>query len=782
MRKSRKIIATALALSVMLTLFFGVRSISAKDVTVVLDGKEIEFDVEPRIIDGRTMVPLRKIFEEIGAKVKWDGDTQTVTARKNTKTVTLAVDSADLTIDNGKTDSDGNPVTETVTLDVPASVVSGRTLVPARAVSESFGLDVDWDSDSRKVIITSRKEKDDSWKENTGEINLSEQTVTGDGVEFSDGKITVTKGGDFTVTGTFGGSITVSAEEKVKLRLSGASITSSGEPCIYIENADKAYITVTDGTQNVLKAENCDSGAIYAKDNLEIRGKGSLSVTSADGHGIKASDNLTVENGDITIDAAGDGIHVNDTFKMTGGSLDITAAGDGIDSDSIVDITGGKISIETTAVPIDSAETEFESSSKGIKAEWILCVSDGDIAINSASHAIHCQDEIQIDGGTFSVSSKYEKGITAHGNVTIDGSDTYIDITKSTEGIESKNILTVNDGTIKVVSTDDALNATGGNSGSMGMGGGFGGQRPDIAPPDGNEKPGGETAEMFADGGERDNRKPGKGGNGRPGGMKPNGGMGVPPDNNGTPPENEFTPPDNDNMPPENGFTPPDDGGAPPENGFTPPDDGGAPPDNGFTPPDGELPEINGGERPDGGKDRNMKNCLVINGGYLELYAGDDCLDSNGNLIINGGTVKASNPNGTFAGPFAVIDPDGQTTVGESATLIFAAGSGDERSLNLSQNTIIVYCEKAHDANDKITVSDFSGNTVLEYAPPGSFGAVLISSPELEIGETYTVTIGDETHEVELNEQTVTVGTRANSTGFGHGGPTFGRERERQPQ
>ena len=93
-----------------------------KDITVELDGKVIEFDVAPASINDCTMVPLRKIFEEIGALVKWDDETQTVIARKNSKTITLTVDSADLQIDKGKTDDAGNPITETVTLEVNEAV------------------------------------------------------------------------------------------------------------------------------------------------------------------------------------------------------------------------------------------------------------------------------------------------------------------------------------------------------------------------------------------------------------------------------------------------------------------------------------------------------------------------------------------------------------------------------------------------------------------------------------------------------------------------------------
>lgn len=186
--------------------------------------------------------------------------------------------------------------------------------------------------------------------------------------------------------------------------------------------------------------------------------------------------------------------------------------------------------------------------------------------------------------------------------------------------------------------------------------------------------------------------------------------------------------------------------------------------------PNGEKPDMPDnmadGEKPDnmpGGMARNYKDCLVINGGYLELYAEDDCLDSNGNLLINGGTIKATNSRGTFAGAFAVIDPDGETTISENATLIFAAGSGDENSLQLDQNAIVVYCEQKQGADEVIKVADEIGNVLYEYSPNGSFGAVLISSPDLALGKTYTVSVGAEEYAVEILTKTTTVGTKTDA-------------------
>lgn len=710
MKFIRKTISFQSAIFMIISLFSQINVFAAdNDITVELDGSKIDFDVEPEIINGRTMVPLRKIFEEIGVSVKWDAETQTVSARKGSKTVTLEINSSEMKVDKGNTDSDGNIIYDTVNLDAPAQIISGRTLVPTRAVSEAFGLGVEWNGDTDTVSITSKSDSDDSWKENKVSVDLDNKTCSGDGAEFDENILNITKGGDYIVSGTLdNGCINVNTDDRVKLRLSGVKITSSGAACIYIENADKAYITAEDETQNYLICENFDKGTVYSKDNLEIKGSGALDITSDAGHGIKASDNLTIENGNITVNAKKDAIHVNDTFKINGGTLTTVSEGDGLVSESIVIINDGSLNIKTTGEPVqnesaqsdensfrgpgsEKASVEFETSSKGIKADWLLEIHGGKININSSDHAVHCADEIAIDGGSIKINSEYGKGISAHGNLTIDGADTEIDITKSTEGLESKNILTVNDGTVKIVSSDDGINATGGNSGEN-----FGG----------------------------------------PGGM-PNGSENG--DMPARPPE-ENADMNTDNMPPDG------DPGMRGEGGF------------------GKR-DFNG-KMPDGsGEGRTYKDCLVINGGNIEVYAEDDCLDSNGNLILNGGIIKASLKTGSFAGPFAVLDPDGTITVNEGATLIAACPSGSEGNITASQNTLTVYCTENHISGDKITLKDSNGETVYEYSPKGNYKAVLIISPKLELNGKYTLSAGDETCDVTLTEQNTVVGT-ADNGGF----------------
>ena len=112
-------------------------------VKVLLNGKEVEFDVHPQIINDRTMVPMRAIFEQLGATVEWDGETKTVTSVKDETVISLTIGVPSIITDGAEK-----------VLDVAPVIIDGRTLVPVRAVSEAFMLNVDWDADTKTVIIT----------------------------------------------------------------------------------------------------------------------------------------------------------------------------------------------------------------------------------------------------------------------------------------------------------------------------------------------------------------------------------------------------------------------------------------------------------------------------------------------------------------------------------------------------------------------------------------------------------------------------------------------------
>jgi len=116
------------------------------DIKVRIDGEQITFDVPPQLINNRTMVPLRAIFEALGATVYWNNNTQTVTSTKGATTISLTINNPIMYV-NGAA----------VTLDSPACLVSGRTLVPVRAISEAFGTTVDWDGANNIVNILTKQ-------------------------------------------------------------------------------------------------------------------------------------------------------------------------------------------------------------------------------------------------------------------------------------------------------------------------------------------------------------------------------------------------------------------------------------------------------------------------------------------------------------------------------------------------------------------------------------------------------------------------------------------------
>ena len=111
-------------------------------ITVILNGKQLEFDVKPTLINDRTMVPMRVIFEALGAKVDWDGTTQTAIGVTKNTTIKITI-GKDYLLKNDNI----------VVLDSPAVVISDRTLVPVRAIAESLDCKVEWYGETQVVEI-----------------------------------------------------------------------------------------------------------------------------------------------------------------------------------------------------------------------------------------------------------------------------------------------------------------------------------------------------------------------------------------------------------------------------------------------------------------------------------------------------------------------------------------------------------------------------------------------------------------------------------------------------
>ncbi len=254
----------------------------------------------------------------------------------------------------------------------------------------------------------------DAWELNKGTINLgSTITYTGSGISVSGTTVNITAGGDHTVTGTLSnGMIRVNTTERVKLRLSNASITNSSGPAIYGQSVDKLFITLDKGTTNTLVdgrsySDQTLKAALFCNDDLEIKGSGTLNITGNYKHAICSDDDINIENGIINVKSAvKDGIHANGSIDITGGTLNITATSDAIQNEDQEGIT------------ID---------------DGILNLSAGDQGIRSKT------------------------GVSVAGGITINGGT--INITKAREGIAAQ-LITVNGGTISIIASDDGFNAS----------------------------------------------------------------------------------------------------------------------------------------------------------------------------------------------------------------------------------------------------------------------------------------------------------------------------------
>jgi len=136
---------TVVFITVFILIFNSSTVYATEEIKVELDGAPISFDVPPQIINGRTMVPMRKIFESLGAVVTWDSQSRTATGRRGDTTVNVSIDSTTLF-------KNGVPKT----LDVAPALIDSRTLVPARAIAESFDCKVDWLAETRTVKIETK--------------------------------------------------------------------------------------------------------------------------------------------------------------------------------------------------------------------------------------------------------------------------------------------------------------------------------------------------------------------------------------------------------------------------------------------------------------------------------------------------------------------------------------------------------------------------------------------------------------------------------------------------
>ena len=350
-------------------------------------------------------------------------------------------------------------------------------------------------------------------KDTTYDYDESEAKTVAD----SEKAVKITAEGTYVVSGEHE-SITVSAPDTAKVRiiLKNATVSNTSGPAIYIEKADKVFITACKGTVNTLsdgtsytgdfKDTNID-GAIFSKTDLTLNGEGTLNITGNCKCGVVSKDdliicglNLTVKStgcalegkdcvkikdAAITVSAGGDGIRSTNTEKsnkgfvyIETGNIDITSGNDGIQAATVLKAANGSIKITAGGGAADTKQnsggrnmpgfggntqtTDDQESTKGLKAGSLILIDEGDFEVSSKDDSFHSNGDIEINGGSFTAAAG-DDGFHADNNLIINGGS--ITVSQSYEGLEGQKV-TVTGGDIDITASDDGINAASSSSNS----------------------------------------------------------------------------------------------------------------------------------------------------------------------------------------------------------------------------------------------------------------------------------------------------------------------------
>lgn len=582
-----------------------------------------------------------------------------------------------------------------------------------------------------------------------GSITLSPDgsTSTDASVRIDGQTVTITQEGTYKIAGTLsdGALIVESAENaKITLVLGGVSIKNSTGAAIQISTADDVTIELSEGTTNVLQSgeevdiatategEEASGGALQSKADLKIKGKGSLTVLGYLNNGIHCTKDLKIKNGNISVTALGHGIKGKNSVTVSGGTVTVTSGKDGITSDETENEEKGFVTIEDGEIIITSA-------GDGVSAETTLTVTGGVISIisgggsanaqqktdnmrgwwdfdNSASddNSVSCKGlkagkALVISGGSITIDAQ-DDALHTDGDMTISGAECIL--STGDDGAHAELSLTVLDGKITVLTSYEGLEA---NQITL-----AGGELDITASDDGINANGGSDGFSGGFGG---------GFGGRRSDMNSQSG--------------DMTPPDNSNM-----QTPPD-GNAP----------SGNPP---------TMPGQDAADSTTTDDTTDKQPVLLITGGKITVNADGDGLDSNGDLRVEGGDITINGPSNGGNGALDIGTENGGAGVIAGGTLIaLGTSSMTENFGSTSTQCAFLVTMNSFGAGETITITDSQGNVLYTGVTVKSANSVVFSSPDLVVGETYTVTIGSTSATVTQSSTVV-----GNSNGFGGG---FGR-------
>lgn len=309
---------------------------------------------------------------------------------------------------------------------------------------------IDNNTSSETATYTSITNTDDIFTNRDLEQNVD--TSEAEKYEVKDNNdINITKEGIYVISGNAKNVsiiINVSDEEKVQLVLSNLTITNESNPCIYVKNSDKTFITLegtnslsVNGTFTTDNDTNTDA-VIFSIDDLVINGTGNITINSTD-NGITSKDDLKITGGTINITCVSDAIEVNNSVLISDGTININSKKDGIHVEYAEDnsvgsiyISGGNFNIKAgddaihavTSVQIDGG-TFTINAGEGIEATYIQ-INNGEITINASDDGINGAKKsnimtptVEINGGTLTINmgSGDTDGIDSNGNLYIKG-------------------------------------------------------------------------------------------------------------------------------------------------------------------------------------------------------------------------------------------------------------------------------------------------------------------------------------------------------------------------
>lgn len=553
-------------------------------------------------------------------------------------------------------------------------------------------------------------------------VTLSGDGIIGetDGVAINGQTVTITAEGTYIFSGTLSeGQIVVDADNaKVQIVFDNVDITCASSAAVYVKSAEKVFVTLAEGAQNTLRNtdeyvaidDNNIDAVIFAKSDLTLNGTGSLTIVSAEGHGIVSKDDLKITGGTYDIIAAGHALSGKDSVRIADGTFILTAEKDGIHAENADDEEKGYIYIA-------DGDFTITSDGDGMDASNIVQIEDGTFDITAGGGAANSQKthESDMPGGGMSqnierpegesmsqMGEKPDEESMPQMGEKPDGENMPQDTTTdesgtSTKGIKAGGGIYLNGGTYQINSADDSIHSNA-----------------NITIADGTY-----TLATGDDGVHADDA------------LTVNGGtITVTESYEGL---EGLTVTINDGT---IDITARDDGintaGGTDQSGF------GTFGDHfkGMDSADDETEETTDNEM-----------WMELNGGYIHILAGGDGVDSNGDLTINGGEIYIDGPSDNGNSAIDYGDRSSAYVNGGMLVAIGSSGMAEGLSDSSKQEVLMVKLGEQMEAGD-VELTDNEGNVIVSYTALKSYDCVIISTAEVESGATYTLTTSGTTTEV----------------------------------